>query len=643
MNNYLKNKIFSYRDLSTGVYLDLSIDSSTSKTGNWMNFNPIQLCFSIYDARVNENISKVSMCLRYQNILKLITNIKSVDPEKIFDTGCTINIAQYNHKSKKELVLNFGHDKHSEKIVQITIIDNTSQRGRAIANVNKEGFSAIANILNDFAANLIRTDLSMKQLFINYNVLEQLNELKEKINKQQKTTQYHDVEKYYPENTSDKSPDINEYNDKPCEPSEVQKDFMDVCEKSNMFSDVDIGIKSSDMLKKTREKLTRPDKPFIGTFLNYDLSKLETWSTSFVCLTEKSDPFSFSPFDIIMNLGKISSSEREPYMNEFGYYPMQYATIHILKNSVKNAIITGEYPKSVPAVRFNKTIERGTDLHKLSQEILVVFLMYSFINNSYINLKNVSVIDLDSFRRSYFTVKLLFSPFIFSMETYDTFIEDLVTMFEMCVESGLLKDIKNKYTDITCGGNINFNKEMFEKYCNSFLTVISNSNVDKFSTEEETKETFEKYNVPIPSIEMSSREDVKNALFDKPLVQDVEEKDYKIEEEIKPEEVDTRLDMFFECSKRYVEDKVFNGLKETCKNFDNLRKCFLKFDIPPELIKIMRAIEIDKQAITKQQVLKTAKLFKEEEGVTNSNKFQEDMITDDAMDIQKFLTSDGIF
>ena len=364
MNTYLRNKILNHRDLSTGVYLDISLDVSISKTGRWINFNPLQMCFSIHDGRVNEAMSKVSMCIRYQNILKLMTNLKSISRDKVFDTGCTLNIPQYNYKSKKELILSFGRDKHSEKVIQLTIIDNTSQRGRASVNVDTEAFSTIVNVLQDFTGGLLKTDLSMKQLFTNCNVLEQLEELKNKSIIPQKITLGGEAEKHY---TSDPKPEVkeeedpqadeisdpNEYDEKPSEPSDTQQEFMNVCESSDMFSNVDIGISSKDLSKTPKDKLTKPDKPFIGTFLNYDLSKLEAWATSFVCLSEKSNSFSFSPFDIIMNLGKIDPKTRNGFIGEFGYYPMQYATMHILKTAVKNAIITGEYPKNVPAMKFN--------------------------------------------------------------------------------------------------------------------------------------------------------------------------------------------------------------------------------------------------------------------------------------------------
>lgn len=636
MGNYFKNQIFSYKDLSTGEYLDVCIDTSSSSDNYRLGFNTTQICFSIYDSRLNKTMSKISMCLRYQNVMKLSNNISMLNMNTVFDTGCTINITQYNHKSKKELVLTFGYNTNKERLIQLSIIDNTTQRGNATINLDIQSFLSISSILKNFSNNYLKTDIGIKQLFINCKILDRLNELNNLEQPTKIIKEYNNDVNDINDNEDD-AIDLDEYKDEPTEPSDIQQDFLDVCKKTDMFSNVDLDM---DIKIDKPAKINKVDKQFIGSFLNYDLTKLNEWATSFICLTEKTDSHSFSPFDIIMNIGHINYNDRKKYTNDFGYYPMQYGLLYLLKTIVKNAIVTGDYPKNVPAIKFGNTISKGTDLYKLAQEILVVFLIYSFVVNNYVNFKNIDHMKLDNIKRSYYTIKLLFSPFLFSLEIEDNFTDELLHLFNACMESGAFNKLQEEYSKLTNGGNMNFGTDMFEKYCTRFLNVFKNSAVDTFDTENNVKNTFKKYNIPYPIENINNAEDIRKILF---KVETNNKRENEIEQNVNIEHIEPRLEFFLTVSDGYLEKNIANEVKKSCKKFADLRKFFNKFDIPPEIFKIMRAIEIDSKATTKREILKTAKLLNEDEDVTKSSGLQEETIIEDQIDIQNFLTNTNIF
>ena len=636
-NYYLRNEILSYTDLETNARLHVSIDSSVEANGKWTNLNPSILCFSIFDGRIGTN-SSVSVFLNHDNAVKLVNNVTKLfenNPQVVFTNGSNIHVAQYTKKRKRELIFSFAYN--NKPVIQLALFDSLSQPGKAAMTMEMHTFRSIGKILKEFVDNPISTNIGMKQLVSNdiliKNIKLMCNETKKEIL---------DVLKRQPKIMTNDI-DINEYDESPSQESEVQKQFKEAYDKSSGFSHVDLGLEKSFIGED--KKLTKIKQPFISTFLDYDINRLSSWMTSIICTTEKSTSELFAPFDFILNLIDITDEDRDELKNEFGYNLMQYSTIYLLKKNVKDTLKTGNYTKNIPALKFNKKFVRGTKLHRLSEEIITIFIIYLIFIKF---LSDLGQSDIDIYKRTFFSMKLLFSPFIFSIEVDDELVDDLCTEFNKVGNCGLIEQLKVIYTGISCGGNLEIHSGIFEKCCRSFVKTIKTEQTMQFFTEEETKKIINEYNIYVPTKPLNNGEDIKRAIFEIPSIEKesesvVEEK--TLEPNMEMEEEDKRLDLFLESAVGIVDDETVNNIKSCCKKYSDLPNFFRQNDVPHEVFKIKRVLDIDNTLTARSQVLKKAKILKEESQVTETSVMQEETTQEfqKDFDVQSLLSTEGIF
>ena len=636
---YIRNKMLTYRDLTTNTFLDISIDASSEANGKWNSLNPATICFSIYDPKVNKNISSICICMRYDNAVKLVDSVNNLfenSKSNIFSNGSVIQIPQYTLKNRKEIVFNFAMSNNGVPIIQLTVIDTTSQRGKASINLDLNAFKSIGKILKEFVDSPVSTNIGIKQLLSWDRVLENVNIIKddicEEINNIKTIIQY----------SKKNNIDLNEYKDEPTEMSDIQKRFQKNFDSNNGFSNIDLGLDGIINNSSEDKNLTKTNQPFSSSCLNYDLDKLKEWATSFICTTEKSSNELFAPFDFIFNVSNISRADREQYTKNFGYYPIQYAVIYLLKKYIRESVQSGCYPTNIPALRFNTKFKRGSKEYELSKDIITIFLIYSIVVNSF---KDKS----EDVNRTYFTMKLLLSPFMFSIEVDDELTNELLKEYDKCEESGMFITIQDNYKSESYGGNLSISRDIFETCCGSFVKTLRDKKTGIIGSKQDTVDIFKdiEYKIPDPVRPIENCEDIKVSIFesseknnDKIDEEEVNKEDTKI-----TTEPDKKLELFLDCASRVVDVELINDIKNTCGEYTELTKFFKTKDIPHELFKIKRVMDLDSSLTNKVSILKKANLLNEDEDVTETRVMQEGESVEEYnenFNIQDVLSMDGI-
>jgi len=638
---YIRNKILTYRDLSTNTYLEVSIDALSEANGTWKTLNPATICFSLYDPKVNKTVSTIGICLKYDNAVRLVGSVNNVltssSKADAFSMGTVIQIPQYTMKHRKEIVFNFDSDQNNQPVIQLTIIDTSSQRGKSSINLDINAFVAIGKVLKEFVEQPISTNNNIKQLLAFDSVSENFNRLSKIICGRL------DVINNSINSSRKDTIDINEYDVEPTQMSEMQKKFQEEFKANDGFSNIDLGIDKVVNSAFNNESLTKMDQPFISTCLNHDLDRLKGWATSFICTTEKSSGELFAPLDFIFNIANISRDDRDIYTNTFGYYPMQYALIYLLKRSIKEAVQSGSYPTNIPAIRFSTKFKRNTKAYNLSKDIITAFLLYSIVVNSFKD-------ETDEIKRSYFAMKLLLSPFMFSIEVDDKLVDELSVEYDKCNTCGMLKSIQDDYTSESYGGHISISKDIFENCCRSFVNTLKNKQTSEFNTKTEIKNIFDEYKISSPMKPIAEGNDIKRAIFEFPNdAIGIEEVKSEVEEPITTQtdavEEDTKLILFLDSAKGIVDDELIEDIKNTCNKYTDLTNFFKTKDIPHELFKIKRVLDLDPTLTNRSNVLKKSKLFKESEDVTETRVMQEEEPIEgysEEFDVQQILSMDGV-
>jgi len=631
---YIRNKMLTYRDLTTNTYLDISIDASSEANGKWNSLNPATICFSMYDPKVNKNVASICMCMRYDNAVRLVESVNNLfknSRENIFSNGSVIQIPQYTLKNRKEIIFNFAMN-NSIPIVQLTIIDTTSQRGKASINLDLNAFKSIGKILKEFVDTPITTNIGIKQLLSWDRVLENVNIIKndicEELNEIKNTIQH----------SKKNDIDLNEYKDGPTEMSDIQKKFQKNFDSNDGFSNIDLGLDKIINNPNEDKNLTKTNQPFSSSCLEHDLGQLKEWATSFICTTENSSNELFAPFDFIFNVSNISRTDREQYTNNFGYYPIQYAVIYLLKKYIRESVQNGGYPTNIPAFRFNTKFKRGSKEYELSKDIITIFLIYSIVANSF---KGKS----EDISRTYFTMKLLLTPFMFSIEVDDELTNELLKEYDKCEESGMFTTIQDNYKSESYGGNLSISRDIFESCCKSFVKTLRDKKTDIIGNKHDTKNIFEnlEYKIPDPVRPIENSENIKTSIFE--FSEDKPKDEIDKEEVVSITEPDKKLELFLDSASRIVDDELIKDIKNKCGEYSELTKFFKTKDIPHELFKIKRVMDLDPSLTNKIHILKKANLLNEDEDVTETRVMQEGSSTEEYsenFDIQDVLSMNGI-
>jgi len=630
------------------------------------------MVFVIKDKRIHNSNTRVMFEVQY--IYKLVEQIEKIISNGIknaFTLNTIINVIKFSAKTKQTILFTFKVA-DNKPVINICLLDPTFPNGKVDIDIlDLSCFKVIYNLMQSYVKNLISIDLKTKSLLSNDMIISRLDNIEKDIifsvNEMNKITE--DVKNIAKNQRSlvpipftkkedfdiknldsvlgdqtalNQSESIDEFDEfsEETEPSEDQQMFTNELIKTNYFEDVrlpDIPEEDDDKPKKTKRKI---NQPLLSSFLNFDISRLKEWSTSFIHTNEKSAPDLFAPFDVIMKIGSISEEEMKQYTCEYGYYYIQYALIHILKRSIKDYLENNiSYPtSSISPIMFSKRFVPGTGLYSLGKELVTMFLSYSFIVNNImktIDTHTDGISRFSEYEKVWYTIKLLFTPFIFSIELHDGLKDEILAEFRKCESSGFFNSMKEEYLNITHGGKINVSIEIFDKYIDKYISILKNVQSATFNTKENTSKYFTNNKIPIPLKKILNTEDIQKEVL---CVRESDAKNLQKEEKLVPKGIkketqiissgDVALDTFLKIIKKYVTADIIKDIKKTCKDFKSLPAIFQSKDMPSEAFKIKRIMDLYPEEYNATKILRMAKLLEEDTTVTESRVLQDEAVND---------------
>lgn len=690
---HFRSKLVHFVNPNTNAYLDICLDSSLKSSDGWDDYCTTKFTLLIKDKRIQTS-GATKIALELQHVYDLLRQFKKIFGEETkedlgnaFKMSTSASIVKFLAKTKQTAIFTF-RVADRKPIVNLCLMDPLFPNGKIEIDVDYSCFKIIKDLMKNYITNLISIDLNTKQILSNDLIISKLDEINKEndsrvdlINgliRQQCTKIVGTIKetaipvttlpiigtieetitpninigaiKYEIEDIKTKEPEKNpsntgdlldEFSDDETPPSGDQMNFINELENTNFFEAVEIPKVPEEKPKQKpvniKPKAQMTNQPFLATFLNFDISRLKEWTTSFIHTTEKSDPELFTPFDTIMRVTSIPKKELSIYSKEYGYYLIQYALIHTLKKAVKDNLETGiHFPvNSIPPIKFSTNIVPGTKLYNMTKEIITIILSYSLIINN-----AMKAIDKDKnnisrfieYEKVWYATKLLFTPFIFSMELTDNLKEELLIEFRRCVSSGFFDSLKKEYKEITLGGDIKINLELFDMYIDKFISILRNVKATTFNTKETVSKYFIDNNIPIVVEPINNSKDIQTEIFShmnkSQKGKKVVAKSTKKETKSVKNDADPSMTTFLKAVEKYVDKDVVDNIKKTCSSYKGLQTIFQTMDLPAEVFKVKRVMDLNPGVYDKVKILRMAKLLEEDQDVTESRVFQDDSVSE---------------
>jgi len=639
---FLQNHLMEYTDPRTSISMKMSTSTVIRSDDKWESYEPTMLTVAILDPRTGYKSIRASLCIHHiYDLINQVTNFMKVGPEQAFITGGNVSVVKYLKKSKAELLFNLAYDHENRKPAITMIVTNSvSTVGKLTIPVDFLTFKTMIELMKQYTNSFITVDTGTKTILtlnrlmgkittINSNITAGFDRLTKElrnlsISQSPPSSEQFEIEEY--DNSMDEIEEEQDVeNDKS---ADAGIEFNKLCTVSNTFEDIelpDIPDDSGDSTKK--EKRINPSKPFVNNFLNCDINRLREWSASFISSNKKSDLKIFTPIDMITSTCNISDDIMMEYSNTEGYYLMQYGMIKAIKDGVKHALVTGEgYPaKKVPIIKFHKSISKGDPLFEISKEILSIYIIYDMLVNKYFTWIDTNDADMkvvDEYRRTLYTMRILFAPFLFSLDINKSFEDEIEIEYNRCKTCGVLDIVEKEYADLTLGSILAVDLKMFKNSYDRIAKIITGTPAKKFTTTKEVYTIFEKHGIDKPDTDILLPEDIKTALTKTPS-KPKQKTQKEVIKEAPVTKMDEKMKLFLECLKGYAEEYLLGDLKNNCKKFEDVSAFMQHRDIPAQMFKIKRAMEIDNTLKDRRSVLKIAKLLKEEDDVSQSRVLQD--------------------
>ena len=604
-------KLFSYTDQTTGVVFDVVLGSGITIEDHVKHKNT-RASFIIRDNRIAHG-SRVKIDLEYFDLYSTCESIKKLfknGERAAFKTGGHFTITRHHtHNIKKYLTIGIVNNTDNKGVV-MKLKDPSTTMGESSVLFNSIGWRSFRKFLED----LINNYTSVSMTFDNTILISELSShirtamsqkmgtLVTSLNNSVNTVISHDdknavveVEDEVVEENEQEDPDV--------------ANFMDDISKGS-FEDIDLDIKENKYIETT-EKI--PQK-FVGDFLDWDILKLKEWTSAITCLTENSKTDLFFPFELIHSDIKRSQS----------YYLANYGIIYYLKKVLKDNLQNNasDYPGVVPSFNFDKYLNE-MDLDEVGKGVIVTILLYSIIiNGIFASIDNIDKQIVEDYKRVYFCMKLIFSPYIFSINLEDRqkTTDELVLEFEKYKENGFLKNVEKDYAQMTMGGKFDITSSRFRQSLNGFLTYCENEQmtISSLSNLEGVKTTLNRFNVPLPAGEVTE-DNIKKIIFStlggkkKDVPKQV---NTVVVQQVHSVENDKKLELFIECISKYIDDETKEILTNQCNSFSDIPDTLRKTDAPSQVFKMKRIMDLHPNLESKFEILNKAKLLNEDENVT---------------------------
>ena len=188
--------------------------------------------------------------------------------------------------------------------------------------------------------------------------------------------------------------------------------------------------------------------------------------------------------------------------------------------------------------------------------------------------------------------------------------------------------IKEEYTRLTIGGELQISYELMDDYIDMFLKIIENNKYPHMDSEKDVINHLKRNIIPLSKKQLSSAKEIQKEIFDhinKSKVKKKKEEPNKSDMK-KTSKKDVALNTFFKVVSDYMDKDLLSDIKSSCSTYNSLTSIFKTKDIPAEVFKIKRVMDLYPDMNDKVKILKKAKLLKEDSTVTESRVLQDDTL-----------------
>lgn len=652
---WINQNLFSLKDKSTGATLTINLDSGSSEDEKWgLSYVPMRVVIQIRDKRAVES-NRARFDLDYQTLNEFINSIRGLfegGVKQAVSRGGQISIQRIYSKCKKDLICKVLQ-RDGLYFVGLKIIDSVNATSESSITINYETFSNIGKLLvsvrdnftvlstnNIIALNQERTIAAIEDLnnriFTKMDYSDHLSDISRKLGSllgnlsSDKNAVLEECEEVIAEGiekkidnpeteavidfSDDKSQDQSDMVEDRFKPdsidigSDIQSSFEQEFQKTDGFKDLE--LEGGDRIPnfnnppiQSSEQVGKQDmtpSPFIGTFLNNNVSRLVQWVTAYI----NGD---FSPYDELLTLSNIPIEERQKIQSSKNYYTIQDIYKKLIIKDLRETLEkeSGDLTTDAPVLGFDLQVDSNSTpkLYRLIEEFIVVQVIYSCIRKGLLDYMDADVHGVEEFNRTFLIFSRLSIPFIMSLhfEGLNKFKQDIYSIFVTSKNNGSIDGIKMGCTKITQGGVFDISNEMFNDMLEKliqFYAQLRKRLITDFS------EVYEKFGI----------EDDFSAELDE--VENIE---------------DSRLKLFIKCiDMRKLESKVLDGFRKV-SDYDQIVDFIRKNSVPDEFIITKRIVDLHPDIEEVNEIKKMIREWKENIGITLSRVLNEDPPIEDSI------------
>jgi len=666
---WLSKPSYTYLDPNQSISLNISFASSLNVSekdeNQYFNYSTTKLRFTLIDNRTAGN-PRINIDLEYNHLTSLLCDLHELSSnnyKNAFMQSSQLNISRVYSKNKKDLTFRFIL-MENKPVLELIITDPIANMNQCRILMNGKSFKNMVRFLKNTRDDFSNIDTNISNILFNqyhsksllgsingrlFNIETLLSRFSsvmsskiDSIKSQPVTTNM----KMSDEKTDEiiKSTDANhvfegpfnddvESNDDDYNGVDYTQKFTDISQASNMFNNVNLdGENELEKIerKHNNDMENRSSIPFIYKIFDGELMNFNSWVMSFTSTIESSDTITFSPLDVIFDISN-NAQIFKTFDDKNSYYFSQYIMTYLIKTKIKEFIEhNGQIDIRIPIIRFDNIVySKESYLYNLCIELTSTFLLYSLFIRRLDALNNVP--NKNNYKIINTAIKILFSPFIFSLDYENEsklILENVFDQFKNFNKNGIVKLFEDKYSSMT-GGNLNITEDLYYGYSKSFITNVINMIKTGYSiNKNDLIRLASDYDIPysdfskIKDIESVKSNIVNNLINKYDEVSNIDEDDdvpfdarNDLNQTINTSDKDDKLTLFLECIENINDGDLYNQFK-TFNTFNEVVNDFMNHDIPPEVFKIRRAIEMNNNLSTKLEVFKFAKLIKEDSNIT---------------------------
>jgi hypothetical protein len=625
---WISQKMYTYQDPASSIQMQMNFEIGIFPDEKWNTYCSPRVAIQLKDKRFQNQ--KVQIELHYAELNALVVKIeKAIEKgiENVFKSGSTISVIKFYAQSRKDMVMLFGVD-DKKPIIHLKITDPTSSSGTLMDIVlDYQAFSCIYNFCRQAREQYIVTTSTFLNIAMQERILKQLCSMTDSI----------DQLKAQMKIMPSRGPvSLMEDVDITCGASDIAENIAMEMQKVfentvNIDEQVVEGLDEFSEIPETIAKTKNIGSlQFIGGMLGYDPMKLGPWVSSFLCANDTANPTAFCPLNSIIM--QCTESPKVAYSNH--WLEAQYFMTCMMRKSVKSYLSTGKFLQfPVYVLPKNEQFQKGSSEYELAKEIILTLLIYTVTTSNYLKYIRASSIEQSKINEINITKNFLTGYLIslaLSMKVDPTELKsELLDVLNQCYSNGFIDNLNTVYSGWTLGGKIDFSQKVMDTVIDRFMEALPKiSTFSDNETDEGSKVRYKKYGIHQFG-QITSEYEVKLCVL----------KELGFEKEI--EEKDPRLDLFVECSKKYVDPMFLQELNAVCKKYVDLELFFREKNIPLELIRIKRVMDKDSELNKRSDVLRLVRELEEDPLVSETRTmFESGIAIDDepiSEDLEKIL------